>query len=196
MSIGGQPGVMRIAFIGLLLLGASSGLVFGQEAGWKTVLDTGFTFQRPGDWNYIDLGGDDYQGTKGYLKALSPPGDPNFSLLILLFPDFSIDLKAKKMTYKDFIKSFFEAFVKDGELKDLKIEETEALLRNGKAPGFIVLPGKTEENVKAAMICGDLVKGNAALLMLMMDLPATESETGKLYLDQTEKIMASFAFPK
>jgi hypothetical protein len=179
----------------VVLLFASSALAFGQ-AGWKTVQDMGFSLKYPADWNYVELGGDDYEGTKGYIRALSPPGETNFVLIIMFFPDFKIDLKAEKLTYKDFIRSVFESFLKEGDLKDVKIEESDAVLKAGKVPAFMVMRQEEGENLKAAMICGDLAGGNAAIIMLSMDLPADQAEAGKGYLDLAEQIMASLAFPE
>ncbi len=191
----GSISARRVALVGLALFLVSSVLAFGQ-AGWKTVTEKGFSFKHPADWEYIDLGGDDYLGTRGFLKALSPPREDHFAFFIILFPDFSLDLKAMKMTYKDFMKTMFEGFLKDENLKGLKVEETEAVLRKGRVPGFMVVEAKADANVKAAIACGDLVKGKAALLVVTMDLPADQTETGKRYLDEAEKILASFAFPK
>jgi hypothetical protein len=182
----------KVVFISLVLLSASAP-AFAQ-AGWKTAKEKGFTFQYPSDWNYIDSGGDDYGGTPGYAKALSPPSENNFALVILLFPKFSVDLKSEKMTYGDFMKATLEGVMQTEE-KETKIEETTALLKHGKVPAFMVMEEQDDDTIKAAMVCGDLVKGNGALLMIMMNLPSAEAETGKRYIDLAEQIMASFTFP-
>ncbi|MBN2354287.1 MAG: hypothetical protein JXD23_17085 [Spirochaetales bacterium] len=195
MLSGGYRIAKRITFICIALLFVPTGVAFSQ-AGWKAIEDKGFSFKHPSDWLIVDLGGADYGGTQGYLKALSPPSEANFAIVILTYPKFSIDLKSLNMTYKEYMKSFFEDFLKEGKFEDNKIEEIDGRLQKGEVPGFMVMEEKSEESVRAAMICGDLVKGNAAILLVTMNLPADEPETGKLYLDQAEQIMASFAFPE
>jgi hypothetical protein len=195
MPYGNRLPIPKLFIILAVLLFASTGIAFAQ-AGWKTAQEMGYTFSYPSDWNYLDLGGEDYEGTKGYTRALSPPGESNFIMVVMLFPKFKVDLKAEKMTYKDFVKTVFESFLKEGDLKDLAIEETDSVLKKGKVPAFMVLTDNDSDKFQAAMICGDLVKGNAAILMVTMELQAEQVDTGKEYLDTAEKIMASFAFPK
>ncbi len=195
MLRGGYRISKRVTLACIALFIVSTGVAFGQ-AGWKTVEDQGFSFKHPSDWSLVDLGGADYGGTEGYLKALSPPGETNFALIVMIFPGFSIDLKAEEMSFKDFIKAVFESFLGKSDMKELKIEEIDGRLQKGKVPGFMVLEDKSREQVKAAMICGDLVKGNAALLVVIMNLPADEPDTARRYLDQAEQVMTSFAFPE
>ncbi len=195
MSIGSRHRAVRIALIGLVLLVSSAALVFGQ-AGWKTATQSGFSYSYPADWNPVDLGVDESGGMKVHTTALCPPSEPDFSLVVMVFPAFTFDLKAEKMSFKDFMKSVFENLLADGPMKGLKIEETDAVLRKGRVPGFMVMEAKADADVKAAIVCGDLVKGKAALLVITMNLPAGQSETGRHYLDQAGKILASFTFPK
>jgi hypothetical protein len=178
----------------LLLLGATSPL--SAQAGWKPLSDKGFTFSFPSDWNCIDMGGDNYGGIKGYLKALSPMGKKNFVMVVMLFPEFSLDLAANKMTYEDFMKMIFASALKSSDMADSKIEQTEAVLNHGKVPAFMVVNKESKEGFRASLICGDLVNGNAAIIMLTVDMAGEGAADGGGYLDMAEQIMASFTFPK
>ena len=178
----------------ILFLGAAS-LLSAQE-GWKSNTDKGYSFSYPGDWNCIDMGGDSYGGTMGYIKALSPMGASNFAMVVMLFPKFSLDLTANKMTYEAFMKMVFESALESSNQTGGEIEETEAVLSHGKVPAYMSLVDESKESFKASLICGDLIDGNAAIIMLTMALVGDDVDNGKDYLDKAEQIMASFTFPK
>ncbi len=177
-----------------LFLGAA--FLVSAQAGWKPLKDKGSSFNYPSDWNCIDMGGDDYGGTRGYIKALSPMGEQNFAMVVMLFPKFGLDLNANKLTFEDFMKMVFESALESGDQESGSIEQTEAVLKHGKVPAFMIIAEESEEAFKASLICGDLVNGNAAIIMLTLALTGEGVEKGKLYFDQAEQIMASFTFPK
>ncbi|HEQ71793.1 MAG TPA: hypothetical protein ENN69_04825 [Spirochaetia bacterium] len=166
------------------------------QAGKKTVKDQGFSFQHPAAWKIIDLGGDNYEGTMGYTKALSPPNESNFAMVIMLFPKFALDLESAGLSYPDFMKMVFENFLAEGEMAGLDIEETDATLQHGTVPAYMVVDDDSEDSFNAALICGDLRNGSAAIIMVSMNIPRDNLENGKAYLDEAEAIMASFTFPK
>lgn len=195
-----SPRLAATTFTKLVILAAvlflGTAALLSAQAGWKPLKDRGYSFSYPSDWNCIDMGGDDYGGTKGYLKALSPMGETNFVIVIMLFPQFSLDLSSNKLTYEDFIKMVFESALDASDQEGGKIEKTEAALSHGQVPAFMLIKEESEKSFKASLICGDLVNGNAAIIMVTLALSGDDVENGKDYLDKAEQIMASFAFPK
>jgi hypothetical protein len=194
MSITRQPHFSRLIICVILMLGAAP--LLSAQAGWKANQDRGFSFSYPSDWNCIEVGGGDYGGVTGYIKALSPPGEQEFAMVVMLFPSFTFNLKAEKLTYEDFMKMVFESALEEAKQAGVEIEKTEASLKHGPVPAFMAIKEESEEAFKASIICGDLIKNKAAIIMVTMNLSGEGVERGKLYLEQTEQIMASFAFPK
>jgi hypothetical protein len=176
-----------------LLLGSVPAL--SADPGWKTVEENSFSFMYPSDWVYLDMGDDDFNGTTAYIKALRPLDQKHFAVLIFLFPEFTIDLQAGKLTFADFIKMVFTGALESTEEDQTKIEKTQAILKHGQVPAFMLISEQSKEAFKATLICGDLIKGAAAIIMIRLELTGEEMEMSKTYLDQAEAIMASFAFP-
>jgi hypothetical protein len=190
-----SPAAKKILCFALLFLFASTSLLCAQ-AGWKPVKELGFTFKYPSDWNYVDLGKDNYGGTAGYSYTLSPPSEPDFAMLILIFPTFTLELKDGKITFEDMIKKMFEGILKQWNMAKLAIEKADAALGYGPVPGYLAIDREKTAGFRAAKICGDLISGRAAIIIIVMNLPASSIEKGKEYLESVDRILASFNFPK
>jgi hypothetical protein len=206
MILHANSSLKKVYLLLLIFTIASSSLLFAQaqpnatddkaNAGLKSSNDQGFIFSYPGDWIFIDMGGDDFNGTTAYTKALSPPAEENFNMVIMIFPKFNYDLKENKISYEDFMKIVFQSVLKEGNQDNLTIEKADAKLGHGQVSAFMAVDEAKKTGFRAHMICGDLLNGSAAMIIISMDLPGDSVEKGKTYLTQAENIMTSFTFPK
>ena len=160
----------------------------------KSAKKEGFSFEYPADWTFQDLGSDDFGGMTGYTLALGAPDGLEIAVVVMVFPDFSLDLGQSGMTFKDFLKLVLENFLGE-ELAKTNIEAAECEFAHGTVTGFLADAGKGMIS-KGASICGDKKGKAAAIVIVSFDVDQEKDDGVAEAFDMTVLIENSLTFPK
>ena len=181
-----------VVFLATVLIAAPA--LADHDVAMKKVTKKGFSFKHPTDWTFQDLGSDDFGGMTGYTMALGAPGGLEIAVVVMVFPDFSLDLDQSGMTFKDFLKLVLENFLGE-ELAGTDIEAAECEFAHGSVSGFLADAGKGMVS-KGASICGDKKGKAAAIVIVSFDVHQEKDDGAAEAFDMTVEIEGSLTFPK
>ena len=190
-----QPSVRLSLTVCLVLLLLPAVVGAEESKTHKKVENQDFSFQYPTGWNYSDLGKDDFDGMTGYTMALGAPDGLQCSVVVMIFPDFSLDLDSVGFTFADFSKMVLESYLEEEKATDLKIEETECKMSHGEVNSFIAEDTSNPDIFKTSLICADKKEKRAAIVIITTDFQK-DSEEAELRIEEAEKIVESIIFPK
>ena len=158
----------------------------------KKIEKQGFTFQYPEGWTYSDLGKDNFEGMDGYTMAMG--NEEGVSVVVMVFPDFSLDIETAQITFGDFSKMVLESFLGENKTPDLKIEDNDCNMSHGKVFSYIAEDTSNSNKFKASVICGDKKKKKAAIVIIAADVNKGDKKSEQR-VKEAIGIVNSLAFP-
>ena len=157
----------RSNFIFLILIIFSlffSSPLFGRDD-WITESLAGFTFQYPISWEYEYIGEESIGIATAQLVELKYTNELECAIRYMLIPDFTLDLSASGISFKDFVLLIFKQALKKQEEKDLEIEEFIMEMEHGEVPAFKVLYENAMENKSILVVGGGTILEDAAVIV-------------------------------